>query len=296
MNTPIYFIRHTFKNAEAMQSHCIVEQAIAIHFNSEGKFSFEEYSLENQQNKGFKKAFRTLEQLGEQGGLVVAQYNPSEFYLGEVRPKTAIELYDYGQQKGTGENYYKLLKLSSRKGPYAYANYPHVMALKPPYTTINVLSKYANNIIVCLWNETTAFDCIVNNLHPKMLEQMCEEWLRTSFADDLQIRFQTFQTGKNLPIVDILAETLKGERLAVQVTHTKDVKKAVHKAKALLNYQQSVSSDNKLRPVFMGPKSLEVAFSNNDLELTFKATEEIFDDLKADPHYERMLKQMIGIC
>jgi len=112
MDDTTTFIRHNFDNATEMHEYCIQNNYIAIHYTPEGCIDWEDYSEQAKKAKGFAGAFQALKGLGQQGGLVVAQYDPRYFYVGQVNRGTEIELYNYGRGHGQQDNYYKLLKLA----------------------------------------------------------------------------------------------------------------------------------------------------------------------------------------
>lgn len=289
----LYFIRHKFKTLSSdIEEYCRANSCVAIHFNTEFHHDFSDYSEMAKEKKNFKQAFSLFKELGQTGGVVVAEYNTNEFCIGEVVPETIIEAFNYGMQVGESDDYYKTLKLRNVKGPFSYADYPLVSALRPPFVTICGLNDYSKNIILHLFkNNALALD--VRNLHPKMLEQMCEEWLRTDLAGELKIKFGLLKTGKTLPIIDIYARTSKGDDLYVQVTHASDKSKVLAKASKMQEYLEKRTDEREAIGVFFGP-SISAQFLAES-RLIFIPIEGVFSQLVELPDYSEMLKTMIGI-
>ncbi len=289
----IYFIRHKFKElSPEIESYCKEHSCVAIHFNNEFHPDFSDYSGEAQADKGFKSAFNLILKLGREGGIVVTEYSNTEFYIGEVLPGTRIEGFNYGKKIGSEDDFYKTLSLQNVEGPFCYADYPLVSALRPPFVTICGLNDYSRNIILHLYrNVPLTLDVI--NLHPMLLEQMCEEWLRSELADNFRIKFSLLQTGKTLPTIDIYARTFKGDDLLVQVTHAREKNKVMDKAARLAEYIESRSSGRQPIGMFLAPAECEKYVTNS--RLTFISIESVFNQLAAAPDYKEMLNSMIGI-
>src|SRR5690606_18642507 len=95
--------------------------------------------------KNFKQAFSLFKGLAQEGGIVVTEYNNSEFYIGEVLPNTVIEPFNYGKQNGELDDYYKTISLKNIKGPFQYSDYPLFSALRPPFVTICGLNNFSKN-------------------------------------------------------------------------------------------------------------------------------------------------------
>lgn len=289
----IYFIRHKFKElSPVIEGHCKENKCVAIHFNTEFHLDFSDYSEEAKEKKNFKQAFSLFKELAQKGGIVVTEYNTSEFYIGEVSPDTTIEAFNYGQQIGESDDYYKTINLQNIKGPFQYSNYPLFSALRPPFVTICGLNDFSKNIILHLYRNT-ALALDVRNLHPKMLEQMCEEWLRTDLAGELKIKFGLLQTGKTLPTIDIYARTSAGKDLLVQVTHASEKSKVQAKATKLQEYLNNKIADRESIGLFFSPAETERYLTGTNL--IFKSIESVFAQLTQLPDYKEMLKSMIGI-
>jgi hypothetical protein len=291
MDDAVTFIRHNFDNAEQMHEYCIKNNYIAIHFTPEGHVEWSSYSEQAKKAKGFKRAFQALKDLGKHGGFVVAQYNPQHFQVGQVNRGTEIELYNYGREHGQQDNYYKLLKLAKRTAAYSYPRYPLLAALRPPYVAICKMSDHSRGIVRHLW-DGTPIERKLHNLHPKMLEQMCEEWLRTDYADDYRIKYELLKTGETLPVIDICAETRSGHRLFVQVTFAEG-KQALSKARELKEYCDESASTMPTIGLFMGPEKQQDEVAR--LGLKYVSIESVFNQFDKTSFYGDMLDKMIGI-
>jgi hypothetical protein len=291
MNDSVTFIRHNFDNSVVMHEYCIENEYIAIHFTPEGHVDWEDYSAQAKRAKGFKVAFQALEDLGQHGGLVVAQYDPRYFYVGQVNPGTEIELYNFGREHGQQDIYYKLLKLAKRTAAYSYSRYPLMAAFRPLRATICKMSRYSRGIVHHLW-DGTPLTRELHNLHPKMLEQMCEEWLRIDYADEYRIKYELLKTGETLPVIDIWAETWSGHRLFAQVTFAEG-NKALSKARELKQYCDESASTMPTIGLFMGPETQQDKVTR--LGLKYVSIESVFEQFKATDLYGDMLDKMIGI-
>jgi hypothetical protein len=287
-DAPIYFIRHKFNQAKNEVDVLQQKKIIAIHFNGEYHETLDAYT---DRSREFITAYGYFQKLSELGGTVVIQYQPEYFYIAAIAAGTPILAHNVKAHYNNEDNYLKTLQLSTLSERYTYAAYPLLSALRPPYVTIAPLNIFAHNLVSYLKGER-ALDLVVNNLHPKMLEQMCDEWLRSKYAPaDYAMRFELLRTGLTLPVIDIYAETLQGKTLNVQITHAINARKVSAKAKTLSDHMAGKSGEIGL---FVGPeKSKDQVLQYPSLE--FVSTESIFNTLAADPDFKRMLEKMIGI-
>ncbi len=287
-DAPIYFIRHKFNEAKKEVEVLQDNKIIAIHFNAEYHETLTDYK---DQSREFKTAYSYFEKLRELGGTVVVQYQTEFFYIATIAADTPILSYNLKAHYNNEDNYLKTLKLSTFSERYSYAAYPLLSALRPPYVTIAPLNPFAHNLVLHLKGERS-LDLLVNNLHPKMLEQMCDEWLRSKYTPaEYAMPFELLRTGLTLPVIDIYAETLQGKTLNVQITHAINASKVSAKAKTLADHMAGKPGEIGL---FIGPeKSKEQVLQCTSL--AFVSTESIFNTLAADADYKRMLEKMIGI-
>jgi hypothetical protein len=288
----IYFIRHNFDNDKEVWEHCRTNHCIAIHFNREGFHEFEQYSKENQQ-RNFKKAFQDLQTLSRQGGRVVAQYESNSFQVGIIHPGTPIVFHNLPDGSPPQDNFYKTLAIADLSQQFYYADYPLLSALRPPYQTIAKLSPIAANIFDHLFNGIP-LDFTVSNLHPQMLELMCDEYLRSRLCPpDLRLEFAMMRTGKTLPVIDLYAMTREGKYLCMQITHATDPFAVKRKAEKLRQYISEISAGKEVIAVFAAPAVHQQVVTT--MGMRFLAIENIFDELAAVEPYKWMLCQLIGI-
>jgi hypothetical protein len=290
----IYFIRHNFNDSDdrALWAHCKTNRCIAIHFNREGFHEFAQYSKENQQ-PNFKKAFRDLQTLSRQGGRVVAQFASNCFQIGIVQPGTPIVMHNYPDGNPPQNNFYKTLAVQEMSDAFYYADYPLLSALRPPYQTIAKMSTVVANMFDHLLTGAP-LDFTVSNLHPQMLELMCDECLRSDLCPaDLRIRYSLLRTGKTLPVIDMYALTREGKFLCMQVTHATDPFTVKRKGEKLHQYVSEISTAKETIAVFAAPLTHEKMI--NTMGLRFLAIENIFAELAAHEQYKWMLCQLIGI-
>ncbi len=287
----IYFIRHAF-DSQVAASECEKNSVIAIHFYDdfpqqpplENK---EATPLENREAlkyyNSFIKALTPLRALGKNGGVVVIEYTPrsGEFFIGRVDPNTEIIPQDISEKKCL-----KTLHLADRIGPLKYSMYPLLSALRPPYQTMSRM--YAASEIVCyiLNPQKYPMPFVVKSLHPKALEQMCAEWLRTNPNDPM--KYEVLKTGKTLAVIDIYGVAASGINVFAQITHEQNSEEVKRKFGLLLDY---VKEDNIVW--FFGPKEKEPTEMQAS-GVKFKSIEDVFTELK-ERGREEMLKKMIGL-
>lgn len=287
-DAPIYFIRHKFNEAKKEVAVLQDKKIIAIHFNPEYHEILDAYT---DRSREFITAYGYFEKLSGLGGTVVVQYQTDFFYIATIATSTPILSYNVKAHYNNEDNYLKTLHLNTLSERYSYAAYPLLSALRPPYVTIAPLNPFAHNLVLHLKGERS-LDLVVNNLHPKMLEQMCDEWLRSKYAPpEFTMRFELLRTGLTLPVIDIYAETLQGKTLNVQITHAINASKVSAKAKTLSEHMAGKPDEIGL---FIGPeKSKDQILQYPSLQ--FVSTESIFNTLAADTDYKRMIEKMIGI-
>jgi hypothetical protein len=288
----IYFIRHSFNNAEAVWKHCKEQQCIAIHFNREAHEEYELYSKENQV-AGFKKAFADLQKLAATGGKVVVQFESSAFQMGIVSPGTPLTFYNFPDGNPAQDNFYKTLRLARISPLFHYAQYPLLSALRPPFQTIARMSPVVANMFDHLLSGTP-LDFTVGNLHPQMLELMCDEYLRTDWCpQEYRIQFALVRTGKTLPVIDMYAYTRQGQYLCMQVTHAADAYKVRSKAEKLKIYLGDIAGQKDAIGIFAAPLVHETLIKN--MGLNFLSIEDVFHTLAQHRQYAHMLRELIGI-
>lgn len=163
----------------------------------------------------YKSALRKIWQLGKDGGLVVSEYNNDvEFTIGEVLPNTRIETFIPNNAKHV---IYVTLQLENpvRK---EYSQYPVYLAVRPPYSTIcNPKTPFFKDVIPAIYSNKP-IPPKRKQLHYKMLEQMCVEYLRkVPFTSNQKLEYCILRPGKGAPMIDIAGVSTGGTMIYAQV-------------------------------------------------------------------------------
>lgn len=290
MKEKVIFIRHNFNNSKYSTHTLYSKKLIAIHFTPHYHELFEDYT---DPSKQFIRAYKIFKKLGDEGGIVVIQYNPRSFYIGEVNPGTPILYFNIARDSEPAD-YLKTISLTRISEQFLYADYPLFSAIRPPFSTIATLNENSKNWIDHLYYRKP-LEVLYSSLHPKILEQMCEEWLRSDLAPEpYRIKYGLLKTGKTLPVIDIYAETIEGNYLCVQVTLGLDKKKLLSKLKTLSDYISSRQDSSNVIGLFISDdnvKPLIDQFQN----IEFLSARKIFDDLQNSATHSNMVKKMMGI-
>lgn len=286
----IIFIRHNFNDskysAEVLQS----KKLIAIHFTEQYHQSFDEYTNPSKQ---FRKAYNIFKKLGDKGGLVVIQYDTQSFYIGEINHGTPILPFNVANENEPTD-YFKTISISKLSDKFFYADYPLFSAIRPPFATIATLNENSKNWIDHLYYKKP-IEVLYSNLHPKMLEQMCEEWLRSDLSSEpYRIKYGLLKTGKTLPVIDIYAETKQGKYLCVQVTLGVDKKKLFSKLKELSDYISSRQDSSNIIGLFISDENAKHSIDQFP-SIEFLSARKIFDDLQKSATHGNMVSKMMGI-
>lgn len=284
MEQKIYYIRHKMSGSEIFNSELKTRKIIAYHFNDEYHDKIDDYSEDVRKNRGFIQAYNAFMDITRNGAIVVAEFDDSNvFIIAEIEKgtKTIPAEFIYKGNKLV----YKTMQYSKDK-EYKYSNYPVLAAIKPPYSTICSPGKYFCRVIRRIRGEESG-PPTVNDLHPKMLEVLCETYLRSDLApEDIQIKYCLVKTGKTMPEVDIIAKSKTGKAIYAQVTHFSGGE-AREKAKRLV--------------AFVKDQGITIMFSKNRDKLTVDelnyhfCIDDVFEDFvnHADKSYQVMIEEMI---
>lgn len=286
---PIYFIRHKFNGIDEAAIILMNQKLIGFHFADEFFERKEDYKqLHTGYEKGFSKAFDAFSRLGQSGGIVVFEYNdPDEFYVATVNGNQKISRFDFEYSDQTVFIYKVLQYVKARK--FSYAEYPVLLAIRPPYGTACQPGWHYRQIIRHIYLGSN-LPRTVNLLHPKVLEQLCENYLRSEFVPPpIRIQYTIMKTGKTLPIVDIVGRSLTGQKLLVQVTHHSGGP-AKAKAEQLIKIRRHIPSAKSI--LFSADSHL--AIDGLDIHVNISSVFSTFNNSPEDWH-QAMIKEMIGI-
>jgi len=242
-----YFIRHkeNKKNLEASRKEIIElfdTRRIAIFFDNEpwetvfdeinekphSLYFTSEYCKDKMNSsKGYKTALKAMNSLSKDGGYVFAEYcssyigeeKKSGCILGKISPNSKIERFN--SNCGSLISEVSLQLDSSNIKTINYFEYPVLFAIRPPYGTIccpnrNTYSSIAENLF-----EGKNLELSCNLLHPKMVEQMCVEYLYQVGLDvqneNLKLDYCSLKPGKTLAQLDIVGRLKNGQKIFGQV-------------------------------------------------------------------------------
>ncbi len=286
----VYFVRHNFssENLDNQREVRVIlkkEECIAIHFNEDEPLD-EKWEVESEKttDSKFKKAAKVYSQIKNSGGYVLAQYDGSsgEIYIGKVNSQSPIFYLPALTKKNLKG--YKCLKIENLK-PFKLSKYPILFAIRPIQQTLARMGDIGTEIVKQIY-ETGKLKQELKFLTPQFQELIVQEWLRSEYAKDLQIKYQLILTGKDYPSVDIIGRTNNGETLFAQVTYHSESSN-----KKKFEYFQELAKKDK------NPNNLYVMFSNQKVDLQngeviFKKLDAIFSELKTDEIYKMFLKNI----
>lgn len=263
----VYFIRHNFGDArkngkeDELRKILRTNNCIAIHFNDEEPAD-EEWEdainraeeAEDAEKKRFVKAAKIFRELKKDGGYVLTQYETNgDFLIVKIEPGTRIcYLKELSESNNSNFKGFKCLKFSKFKVCRA-SEVPLLLAVRPIQQTIARMVKGQKVVLNIFDGKKNEQD--IAFLTPKIQELLVQEWLRSSDAKKLQIKYQVILTGKSYPFYDIIGRTILGKKLFAQVTyHDLSTKKS-----KFLAFQKlaSKANENQVFVMFSREKSGE---------------------------------------
>jgi len=280
----VYFIRHNFGDAKEkgkekeLREILKANKCIAIHFDNKEPLDEEwedaiNKAVETKQTK-FAKAAKIFQELKSNGGYVLTQYGSEEgkLFIGEIEPGTRISYLGDRLIKLNDTNYkcdgFKCLRFSDVK-EFTISKFPVLFALRPIQQTIARI-KRGQKIVIDIFNNG-AIKSELDYLPPKFQELIVQEWLRSSDAGKLQLKYQLILTGKDFPSVDLIGKTINNDILFVQVTYNKSGEdKSKFKA---FNDLAIKAKENHLYVMFSKEETSEKG------NFIFKNLDEVFHDL-----------------
>ena len=291
-----FFIRHKLKGDE--KDLCDARR-IAIDFENE-HIPGKQTDLDPDCFRGtYRSALNYMIRLRDQGGYVFAEYG--EGYIGKRRSGDVgcilarIEPQDQFDAFNAPENdftYQVTLKLDpSSIGYVRYSEFPVLLAIRPPFSTICRPSRTYKQIAAAFFNRgkipaTKALDL----LHPKMVEQLCVEYLRRRGHENDKLDYCMLRPGKSLAIIDIAGRlSSSGRKLFAQVKNASlSADRSSKLASQLESFIGESNTDNDVGVLFgrfEGSRDYDGPISFVDLEEVFQYFRE---------QRETVLKDMIG--
>jgi hypothetical protein len=300
-NEKVYFIRHNLDNSDTANRLCTGE-LIAIFFGIEkpddvfsvvdGKYTVIETKLKGKNRQQCRTAVSYFAELANDGGLVVAEYNGGNIASGS-------ESSFYGAKVGRVEKNSQIishdgapicLKLTDVKS-LKYADFPVMLAVRPPFVTICVPdSNLFKDIIPNWFSDTPIKEISYGMLHYKMTEQMCVEYMlkHDETNSEIKLNYCILRPGKNAPLFDIAGIDTCGKKVYASVKFNRcpiDVVKELAKfADCNDDCNVILFSDDEIHPcTVLGIKSRLKHKNTNQIFILFK---------QLNP---TMLRHMIGI-
>jgi hypothetical protein len=280
----VYFIRHKLDESRDLRERDL----IAWDFGGGCYDNLDEYKKRNKFNSltHLTSAHKAFKELENKGGLIVAEYSdqPYEFIVAEISKGTKRVGYPLKETR-TGDDFVYTTLHFIKERPFKYSQYPLLAAIKPPYTTISQPRSSFEKVIRSIYSDRDLVPSI-ELLHPKMLEELCETFLRLDFVEDeIKIKYCLLKTGKTMPDVDIVYKSMSGQKCYAQVTFEAG-KTAEDKTNRLLKFVQ-----NEGKTIMF---SRDEKCDKDGLDYHFYI-DDVFNTFNQDPKYSVMIKDMIGL-
>lgn len=231
----VYFIRHKEGNDVEKDNRrksildLMKQKRIAIFFeNKPWSNVFDENTGQpittyieqfTQNHSTYRSALTFFWKLSSQGGYVVAEYldgkTPNDGYgaiVSRIIPGTKVE---------AANGFEVTLKLDDNcYEVFDYYKHPVLLAIRPPFNTICEPSRPTYKAFVGYTLFTNEPVLSTELLHPKMVEQMCVEWLRKVGVKGRKLSYCTLRPGKSLAVVDICGILDDGKAVFAQVKNS----------------------------------------------------------------------------
>lgn len=237
---PIFFIRHK-PTPEITDLNTILslmkDNRIAIFFDnleweSAKKFISSDASpilshsdKQTKITKTYATALKYIDRLSKDGGYVFAEYgvahtNDSEAkgcIFAKIEPKTKVESITINGQQINITLRFKVMEIID------YAVYPVLLAIRPIRSTISQASQTYKLVANLLINKLP-IDPKIDFLHPKMLEQLCVEYLikvgTEDNDDNHKLDYCFLRPGKTMAHIDIAGKLINKRKIYAQVKKT----------------------------------------------------------------------------
>ena len=253
--TDTYFIRHKLNGDE--RELCEAGR-IAIWFDNLPITAKTENELGPSIRGAYRTALKYMIRLRNQGGYVFAEYGDGYmgslggsgqgFVLAKVQPQDRFEAFTVNDN-----TYHVTVKLDRNSIGYVrYSEFPVLLAVRPPFSTICQPARTFPLVAAAFFaREKIPGEDALELLHPKMVEQLCVEYLRQPPMGNDRLRYCILRPGKSLAIIDIAGRLDGGRRLFAQVKnvrlsaeYTKDL------ASQLKDFIRSAREDNTVGVLF----------------------------------------------
>lgn len=276
---PIYFIRHNIKKYENIVDNLSKTNRIAIHVASnEEKKDWSNFLNRKKLNMQLIQRWDGLCKCIEKSDvIVISQYNSLGCKIGIIKKNT--EWTELNKDKD-----FKVFEMKETKS-INYSDFILLPVIIPISVTLSPIKSLRNYILYAYGKEKLKY-CL-ENLHYKMQEQMCVEWLRSELCpSNLRIKYQLLQTGHNMRDIDIYGVNYAGNKIYGQVTFYNTNNGKINK------------KIDKLKPYLKG-NNIVIMFSNDDENLKgsilYISLKKVWEDLW-NSEYQDMIKEMVGGC
>jgi len=291
-----YFIRHKFPGDE--EDLCD-SRRIAINFENH-RIPGKQTELDPDRFRGsYRSALNYMIRLRDQGGYVFAEYGGG--YIGKRRSgdKGCIlariepqDQFDAFNAPANDYTYQVTLKLDPNSVGYIrYSEFPVLLAIRPPFSTICQPSRTYPQIAAAFFNrESLPATDVLEFMHPKMVEQLCVEYLRRRGHENDLLDYCMLRPGKSLAIIDIAGRlSPSGQKLFAQVKNAPlSADRSSKLASELESFIGKSNANNAVGVLFGRFEGAQ----NYDGPISFVDLEEVFQYFRKQQ--KAVLEDMIG--
>ena len=303
----VYFIRHKNEKRPQIIQSLKEENRIAIFFenrpwNEVGKFieTGDPNNLppdpkrKKSETTAYRTALKYFEALSQNGGYLFVEYGDAELtkeskgcFFVEIAKGTQVESLNISD---CSDLIHITLKYTLRT-KVNYSHYPVLLAIRPPFSTICITSKRTYPKIAGYLREPSILlPPSLDLLHPKMMEQMCVEYLLKRGLDhngeNSKLDYCFLKPGKNLAYIDIAGRLNNGQILYAQVKNSPINKRDE------ANFKKFIQDQSNVAAVIFADfnKDNQNAYSLKE-SIHYIDIQDVFNEFK---HNNQMMEDMIG--
>lgn len=273
-----FLVRINFDINDKMIKYCYENNCIAILVDQPDEKEVWEQHIENQKRTKKKQFidrwFNLQKCVDEENVIVLVTYKAKSLgKIGKIKKGTKFHEYEKNCE-------YKIFKLDC-VFEFELNKFPIFSSIIPSHVTISPILKRSNVIRhLFQYKDLTNLSIELKNISEKSVELICLEWLRSPLSKNFQLKFQLLLFGRNYPNIDIFGISLKGKRIAAQVTTSNDQNTINSKIKKLNKH----NSDIKI--IFCNEVKI---LDNNITEISLN---KVWYDL-IENGYEEMLRSLV---
>lgn len=242
----VYFIRHTWSEANGPSSFLKEKGYFGIHYVSKESVNPEDYTGDA------KRILRDLHDM-DSDDLICSSFNEEFLEVGSIDKDFGIQLADYTFPNGKIW-WLKVArhKPESRKELY-FSDFPMLLAAMPRQGTFGEWHLMREQILSIYHDGRVKYNYTA--LAPAQIEALCASYLFHS----RRLACQSLPSGRTLRDIDIVGLDQRGERILAQVTFSTDKAKVRKKSEALGRY-------SKFSPhlLFFAPNEMRDQISNQE--------------------------------